>query len=603
MKLDTDQIDAICEKLENAEQFSIREEGFEMAVDQVIPYMVLYRYHGGPSQIISQIVRTQACYIIADIERDIHHLLGELAHVVSSKYGAFLIIEIWPSINKKHIGIYCRAEESDPTIKVFQDEMKAFDFEHHRFDLEVKYGDHPERESPLGTGEEKDKGLLWLGISLPDWFGYNDKQIRYPIMYRAFKNHLSDILKKTAFEFVRVQTSGPFTHPLMFGRTHIGETTEHSDRELARISDDLSFLLNVTPVNTPAAWVEFVDSEFKEVPLFTYRLIDFDPALQKRRLFNLKPEEVDDPTLSFILTEKRKEIEIKLIMLENRQSLTFRYMGQSLFGTPEPKLIELAESILETVNVDERSETEIIDCHEFADMAAVDIAYYNEVFGRNDIEYEIRDDIVGIMVDKTKLYISSSLGTERSRAHSLIAHEVGTHILTYCNGKRQPLRQMYSGFSGYDQLQEGLAVLAEYLTGGLNASRLRLLAARVLATDRMIKNDGFLLTYQMLVDKYQFSPQGAFKITMRIYRGGGLTKDAVYLRGLMELITYIRNGGDLDILYTGKFNLPHVPLIEDLLYRKVVKPAILPRYFEDPETKDRLEKLRSDSFNLSQLVN
>ncbi len=59
-------------------------------------------------------------------------------------------------------------------------------------------------------------------------------------------------------------------------------------------------------------------------------------------------------------------------------------------------------------------------------------------------------------------------------------HEVGTHILTYCNGLRQPIRQLRVGLAQNDQLQEGLAVFSEYLVGGLNNDRLRLIAARVI---------------------------------------------------------------------------------------------------------------------------
>jgi hypothetical protein len=48
-------------------------------------------------------------------------------------------------------------------------------------------------------------------------------------------------------------------------------------------------------------------------------------------------------------------------------------------------------------------------------------------------------------------------------------HEVGTHVLTHHNGLAQPLTQLASGLAGYEELQEGIAVLAEYLAGGLSA--------------------------------------------------------------------------------------------------------------------------------------
>ncbi len=76
-------------------------------------------------------------------------------------------------------------------------------------------------------------------------------------------------------------------------------------------------------------------------------------------------------------------------------------------------------------------------------------------------------------------------------------------------------------------------MLAEYLVGGLSRPRLRLLAARVLATRHMIDGATFVDTFRELDGLYGFDRRTAFTIAMRIYRGGGLTKDAVYLRGLV----------------------------------------------------------------------
>ncbi|NIQ16470.1 MAG: DUF1704 domain-containing protein, partial [Candidatus Dadabacteria bacterium] len=69
------------------------------------------------------------------------------------------------------------------------------------------------------------------------------------------------------------------------------------------------------------------------------------------------------------------------------------------------------------------------------------------------------------------------------RVEALLQHEIGTHALTYFNGLSQPFKQLCIGLSGYEELQEGLAVLAEYLVGGLSKPRLRLLAGRVVAVN------------------------------------------------------------------------------------------------------------------------
>jgi hypothetical protein len=81
---------------------------------------------------------------------------------------------------------------------------------------------------------------------------------------------------------------------------------------------------------------------------------------------------------------------------------------------------------------------------------------------------------------------------------------------------------------------------------------------------------------------------------MRVYRGGGLTKDAVYLRGLVEILDYLGQGGTLDPLFVGKIASEHIRFVRELLHRKVILPATLqPRYLQLPGVAERLERLGS----------
>jgi uncharacterized protein (TIGR02421 family) len=178
---------------------------------------------------------------------------------------------------------------------------------------------------------------------------------------------------------------------------------------------------------------------------------------------------------------------------------------------------------------------------------------------------------------------------------------VGTHLLTYFNGRQQPLQQMFAGFAGYEELQEGLAVLAEYLAGGLTPTRLRTLACRVLAVRSLVEGRSFVETFHLLHDEHRMAPRGAFMTTLRVFRGGGLTKDAIYLRGLKELLAYLANGHDLEPLYVGKIALAHVPLVQELRRRGIVgPPAILPSVLDDADATLRLDRCRHG--NLLELV-
>ena len=149
---------------------------------------------------------------------------------------------------------------------------------------------------------------------------------------------------------------------------------------------------------------------------------------------------------------------------------------------------------------------------------------------------------------------------------------------------------MAAGLAGYDQTQEGLAILAEYLVGGLSSERLRQLAGRVVAAHLMTTGASFPEVHQRLVDA-GFSRPGAFTTTMRAFRSGGLTKDAIYLRGLLDVLAHLARGGTLDLLWLGKLPLDDLPLVSDLAERGVLRaPVLLPRYLADPATAVLLER-------------
>ena len=174
----------------------------------------------------------------------------------------------------------------------------------------------------------------------------------------------------------------------------------------------------------------------------------------------------------------------------------------------------------------------------------------------------------------------------------MLQHEVGTHLVTCYNGLLQPIRLLKVGLAGYEAFQEGLAVLSEYLVGGLSAGRMRTLAARVVAADRLIREAPFAEVFAELVDELAFEPRVAFTITLRVFRGGGLTKDAVYLRGLAEVLRYVGRGGDLAPLLVGKLAASHVPVMRELLLRSVLRPPQwLPRYLDSKEAKERLARI------------
>ncbi len=147
----------------------------------------------------------------------------------------------------------------------------------------------------------------------------------------------------------------------------------------------------------------------------------------------------------------------------------------------------------------------------------------------------------------------------------LTNHEIGVHMVTTMNGLLHPLKIFSHGLPNNEETQEGLAVLSEYMSGNLTVKRLKELAYRVLAVDSLAKGYSFTRTFRMLHNGYDLDRETAFYISVRAHRGGGFTKDYLYLTGLKKIYDYKKEGKDLGLLLTGKVSLEFVDEIKYMI--------------------------------------
>ncbi|MBB1088620.1 DUF1704 domain-containing protein [Lysobacter sp. SG-8] len=229
-------------------------------------------------------------------------------------------------------------------------------------------------------------------------------------------------------------------------------------------------------------------------------------------------------------------------------------------------------------------------------MEAVEaeLAWYREREPGFHADLVVDTDIGSMMmVSHGTFYVDGNIRLPRARIQPLVQHEIGTHVVTRHNGAAQPLRQLEVGLAHYDALQEGLGVLAEYLAGYLPGNRLRVLAARVLAVHLALEGEGVPGIFDCLHNEHGLPTDEAFDIAVRAMRGGGLTKDAVYLRGLRDLLDHLAAGEPLEPLLRGKFALSHHTVLDALADEGwVVPPRLLPRYVQHPDHARRLARCR-----------
>jgi uncharacterized protein (TIGR02421 family) len=610
-------VKSVKEPWEQFEQALDKDEGINLNlsgsgqfyIERKLPFLLVYRYnHEGRDVAVENMIKNEASYLICPTEDfpKYRRSFKKVVKKLSDEFGAFLLMEIWPDVNSASFGsniagfeLFGPADFLPESVTPLKENLEKMDLFGLAPLIRLNSTDQrcpDDRELLLEIDELKKLECLLLGLKIETFYRNAETLDFYPLLQRKLYSEFSVVFRKLVFDFVKVQTNHQIAGFQSLARRDVHSKTWEIDKELVGIDNQIQFLLLVSPVNADKAWKEFKKEHCRKVPVFHYRMLPKDPELLKRQLYNIRIEDIDDPTLGFLFRDKRAEVDKMLTMLNERETPDFLYGSLQLFGNVPHWLLNTADEILQDYPVSEEEEMTKETCYtatEFAGIAVQELAYLQTQWEGVSSKVKIKDTINNMMVNQGILSIPKNSKILKSRADALIQHEIGTHVLTYYNGKSQPLQLLSSGIPGYEQLQEGIAVLAEYLAGGLSVSRMQVLAARVIAVDSLINDQDFLKTFELLTGKYHFKPKNAFFITTRVYRGGGFTKDAVYLRGLMMLFQYLKKGNPLEPLLIGKIRQNYMPIIDELISRHVLQPIRLkPRYLTSEKSIERLSDLR-----------
>ncbi len=592
-------------------------------IDRQLPFLVVYRPPKGASDAgLQSIVSTQASYVVAPSDpagrRFTLELVERIASLQSQAFGGFLVVEVWvkPGSDEPHyvtndaipefVVEVPRVLEGTPTVESLVKGLSRVTVLGVSADVlvqpSVKLAPPGERRL-LSVAAAKPINAHLIGVAAyPAWRSSETNEL-YPLVQQTMSRQISRSLAQAAFVFAREETSHRPLHYHSLGRRAVVRAVHQVDSQLAAVAESFDLLLTVTPVNAESAYNRFRRSKNDKPPRFQYRPHTVDPSLLKRKLFNIKIERVEDPTLESLFLEKRRELELKLSLIEDRFTDRFLPISISLYGNVDDESVALAKAVNEDLQGRDRARrVQRISGEEFAAAAEIEMATYREVDPSITPRVDLRDDVSSLMVSAGNLLVGRSMSIPVDRVQALIQHEVGTHVVTYWNGRAQPFRLLASGLARHDELQEGLAVFAEYLVGGLTAGRLRTLSARVLAARSVADGAEFIDTYRLMTEDLGLSTRNAFMVSMRVHRGGGLVKDAVYLRGLRGVVNYVHQGGRLDTLLVGKIAPEHTAVIEELQRRHVLRtPPLRPNFLNDPDSHYRIERVRK-GVTLAQLV-
>ncbi|HUV12384.1 MAG TPA: tyrosine/phenylalanine carboxypeptidase domain-containing protein, partial [Acidobacteriota bacterium] len=328
-------------------------KGGRLHIDRRLPFLCVYRRLPGTNDSGTEtLVVGEASYLIASGEKrfasDLSRLVRTIVHDLSNEFGAFLVVEIlsdaqtentpkngWAGTGPGFRILTSRSRSAAQTVEALAYALRSIRILKRRSTVEMVYTNKRFATSlPHLISPKEGTAVNCFTIGLEVRPVYRDPETGsvYPLVLRDMHRGVARSLKKAFFEFSRSQTSHRAVTYQALGQRAVVKAVWEADRRLAEISTSFDFLLQVTPTNVDSAWNWFRRSGFTRVPVLHYRPRPVDPTDLKRRLYQVRLDRIEDPTLASVFREKQQEVDRQLTMLGDRGTRNFLYGSLQLFG-------------------------------------------------------------------------------------------------------------------------------------------------------------------------------------------------------------------------------------------------------------------------------
>lgn len=395
----------------------------------------------------------------------------------------------------------------------------------------------------------------------------------YPLVLEELKAGFKNAISETAAFFVRKYGKRKRTQKADILSSTISPEVLNLDKKLFSLCKSIETLNFINPVNLIAQRNKFLKKNSYISPTFNYKQLNIDPYKFRENLYNLPVSEINDADIQQLYRHVIDNLASKIDLLTTIGTDDFVYNSLKYYGEPSPSDIANARFLLH-LNDDELEQNE----EQLGADGAID--YFKSQAKEWGLNCKIEKSakiVAKAMVNNEKalLLINKEAIFTQKELHAFAYHELGIHMLTTINAKKHQLKVFSLGLAGNTHTQEGIALYSEYCSGSLTTKRLKTIALRVIAVQYMLEHGDFVKTYHSLMNEFNLDKEFAFTLTTRVYRGGGFTKDYLYLKGFRDVLNLAKESS-IDNLLVGKTGLLDFNVVSEIVARGMItKPQPL----------------------------
>ncbi|MCR9249416.1 MAG: flavohemoglobin expression-modulating QEGLA motif protein [bacterium] len=424
---------------------------------------------------------------------------------------------------------------------------------------------------------------LVLATEIKKVYCNEDTGEEFPEIISYLKQAFKEVIVSNAQLFSEKETSWKSTITAHLLDKKEDHDLTSLDKKLHKILKGFELLAFVNPVNSASEQKRFIRNKFNELPRFKYSPIKISPFELKQELSKLPTSNISDISIRSMYETVINSYFDKIDLLSSLGTKKFLYNSLRYFGRPSKKDIQNANYLLHLPAIP----TEPTRVPYMSTGQA--LSAFNQALGAYGMtcKIELSNKVISqvmVLNSKKTILIKPDAKFTTKEANALIEHEIGVHMVTTQNSNLQKLKLFNLGLPVNTMTQEGLAILSEYLSGNITLKRLKKLAMRVIVTDMMCSGADFIECFDYLTKDLQVNAEDAYTIVTRIFRGGGFTKDYLYLSGFVKILKLWKNGVSLKPLLIGKTSLEFYDTIQEMINREMINsPNYVTRSFEQPK--------------------